>query len=396
MEDNWVKKIRGLTFALIGSGALNIGLITTLVVSSSNQDSSQPSTISHKASEIEQKSSVVSALEEMSKQSFRELVALLTNREVVDENYAKRDLAVSALTSFCHFNLEKALAAPVAERRSLQLDGGQVVELFPGLSEEQFNAIIRFAYQEKWPLTSKGLFSLLQKLPEPRDETLTQAFVVTPEFYALQVLFQKSNAPEEPATLLQMVSEGNWDLIDSFAKSQSQAFDASVEKRRHVLLSYLAHRSPTAARLLLKTDGAFARQKLDDAALLDLLSLFVQKSDEAERFCIALLQSPRSGGVWQAAAEKLYAFNQEPIPVPFDLKAAMGRFAPKSARPAVAAAKPAAKTTSTAAGRTHVVKDGESLWKIARQYKVKVEELARLNDPDATRLRPGMTLRIPD
>jgi hypothetical protein len=387
MEEHWVKKFRMLTFSLIGSGALNIGLVAALMLGSGG-DESAPSFSAKKMQE--QKLTNMAALQGMSKLSFRELVALLTNREVVEESYAKRDLALSALTAFHHFNLEKALGAPVAQKRLISLEDVGAIELYPGFSEDQFAAAIRFAYQEKWPLTAKGLFALIQKLPAPRDETLEQAFFVTPEFYALQVLFQKSGSPQDNSPLLQLVSEGSWDLLEQFAKEQTQLLDLSVEKRRRFLLSYLAHRSPASAELLLKTDFAFVRQRFDDQGLADFVLLLPQKSEEAQRFCVSLLQAPRSDAVWRVAAEKLYSFAGEAVPQPLDLKAAALRFG-------VVAKAPAQKVPERlATARSHTVKEGDSLWKIARQYKVKVEELSRLNELENRPLKPGMSLKIPN
>ena len=164
MDQNWVKKFRILTFALIFSGALNIGLIAA-VISLSVQDSTMLGSFGLNQSAIEGKVSNIGCIASMSKLSFRELVALLTNRELVEEGYSKRDLALSALTAFHNFNLEKAIG-PITQKRVME-DGS--VELYPGLTEQQFAAIIKFAYQEKWPLTAKGLYGLLQTLPAPRD-----------------------------------------------------------------------------------------------------------------------------------------------------------------------------------------------------------------------------------
>jgi LysM repeat protein len=46
-------------------------------------------------------------------------------------------------------------------------------------------------------------------------------------------------------------------------------------------------------------------------------------------------------------------------------------------------------------GREHIVQEGESLWKISRQYKVKVEDLVQHNGLEKDRLLPGMVLMIP-
>lgn len=57
---------------------------------------------------------------------------------------------------------------------------------------------------------------------------------------------------------------------------------------------------------------------------------------------------------------------------------------------------PRATTTPVPTARTHVVKSGETLAVIARQYGVRVESLQAANPGiDARRLRPGRTLKVP-
>ena len=143
------KKFRFLTIALIFSGALNIGLIAAFAFFMVQETS--VSQVIARASKKEIESTNGQIFSAMSRLTFRELVSFLTNRELVEEGYTKRDLAVAALVAYHHFNLEKAISALPAQVRTLA-SGDQQIDIFPGLSEDQFEAIIRFAYQEKWPL----------------------------------------------------------------------------------------------------------------------------------------------------------------------------------------------------------------------------------------------------
>jgi LysM repeat protein len=355
-EMDWVKKFRILTFALIISGALNIGLIAAFGIQAVKGETSFGALASPVS---EQKLSNLAFLADLSKLSFKELVAQLTNREQVEEGYAKRDLALSALVSQYHFDIERAIGSGL-QRRKIQSSS---IELFPGLAEEQFEAVIRFAYKEKWPLNARGLFALLQKHTE---DSLEQAFSLTPECYALSVLFQKSGAPQEMKTLVQLAVDGTWELLEQFTKEQAQLLDLTVEKRRRLLLSYLAHHSKTAATLLLKTDSAFALKRFDDAGIVNLLSL-LDKNSETDQFCSSLLSSPRSDVVLAEVRKKIGVEGVPLAPAP-EVKAA----------------------------RYHTVAEGESLWKISRTYKVPVDEIVKLNGIDKDRLYPGMTLKIPD
>lgn len=382
-------RFRFLTLALIFSGALNIALIAGFAYFM-YQETPVTTTRSGKKEVLATNNQIFAS---MSRLTFRELVSYLTNRDLVEEGYTKRDIAVAALVAYHHFNIEKALSSLPTQVRTLALPGDQTIDVFPGLNEDQFEAIIRFAYQEKWPLTSKGLFALLQTQKTPRDESLEQAFLLTPEFYAVQVLFQKTDAAEEPQVYLNLLAEGSWDLLEKFTNEQSKVLDFSVEKRRSLLLSYLGLHSPTAAHLLLRTDFSFALKRLEDRSILDLLALLKRQSEEGTKFCVELLKSPRSDAIWQAAALTLYGYAGEMPTVPIDPKAVLARFS-KEAPPAAAQVQlePVAIAPPS---RFHVVKEGESLWKISRQYKVKVDEIVKLNALEKDSLFPGMTLKLP-
>ncbi|MBU6384095.1 MAG: LysM peptidoglycan-binding domain-containing protein [Verrucomicrobia bacterium] len=383
------KKLKILSWALIFSGALNVAFIGALAYTRL-ENTAMVSTIMGKKEIVPTNVTVFNA---MSRLTFRELVSYLTNRELIEEGYTKRDLAIAALVAYHHFNLEKALSGKPAQVRTLLFAKDQTIDMFPGLTEEQFEAVIRFAYQEKWPLTAKGLFALLQTQQAPRDESLEQAFLLTPEFYALQILFQKTNAPQEPSKLLDLAAEGSWNLLEKFFQEQSKALEFSEEKRRNLLLSYCALHSPTAAQLLLSTDEPFALKRLDDKQILDLLSLMKKQTEEGTRFCLGLLRSPRSDAIWQAAALTLYSYAGEMPPLPIDPQTVLARFAPES-KESKAAPQPELAASPPCA-RYHVVKEGESLWKISRQYKVKVDELVRINGLEKDSLYPGMTLKLP-
>ncbi len=375
------KKFKILSLGLIFSIALNVGLIGALVYFMAEKTPPIASAIWAGKKEV-----VVTNLQtfrSMSKLSFRELVSFLTNRDLVEEGYTKRDLAIAALVAYHHFNLEKALSSPPAQVRTLVLSKEESIHVFPGLTEEQFEAIIRFAYQEKWPLTSKGLFVLLQAQMPPRDESLEQAFSLTPEFYALQLLFQKTNAPQEHETLLNLAVSGDWELLEE----QSKASEFSEEMRCSFLLKYLPFHSKEAAHLLLKTHFTFALKRLEDQQIFELLALLNKQSEEGTRFCIELLRSPRSDAIWQAAALTLYSYAGEMPALPIDPQVVLARFSPERAQPA--------PIPTAVPSRFHIVKKGESLWKISRQYQVKVDEIVQINGLENSSLHPGMMLKLP-
>jgi membrane-bound lytic murein transglycosylase D len=90
----------------------------------------------------------------------------------------------------------------------------------------------------------------------------------------------------------------------------------------------------------------------------------------------------------------------------FPFQAAAGLTARPSRAPVVAAVAPAEPTesprsgpattrTAAAGAGTHTVRDGETLWGIARQHGVSVAVLQEENGLDGATIRPGQALRIP-
>ena len=393
--ERWIKKFRILTLSLIFSGALNIGLIAAFVAVMMQDREKSFSVSAPKSSTAVEEATNQKMLAGYAHLTFRELCALLTNTDFVEEGYRKRDLALAALVSFHDFNLEKAIGASPTQRRMLQVEDSRPLELFPNLSDDQFQAILHYAYLEKWPLTGRGLFTALKKNPQ-REAALVQAFTVTPEFYALQSLFQKSEAAVSPELLINLVCDGNWQMLDGFVREQAQMQDLSDERRRRLILSYLALQSPTAAQLILQTDFTFALKRLDDKGILDLID-HAQTGELLRKFCIELLQSSRTDAIWEKSSQKLYAIAGEEAPQPYERAKALARFAPapKVEAPPVAIVNKKEAPSREIALRTHLVKQGDSLWKIARSYHVKVEDLLQANHLDKDRIKPGMMLKIP-
>ncbi len=393
-RDRSSKKLRVLTVSLIFSGVLNIGLIATGLFT--GREESKVHAFAHPTAQekVRTETSMDRYFSQMKSLSFHELVSYLTNKDPVYEGYLKRDLALTALVASHHFHIEKALSGVPLQRREIVLSDGSRGDLFPGLTSSHFDAIIRFAYEEKWPLSTEGLFKLLKKGPETKEKSLVQAFALTPEFRSLDLLFQKTNLKQPAEALLRLVLEGSWDILGLFAKEQAQLLDLSLERRRSLLLGYLALGSKTAAQILLDTDFMFIAKRLEDQGTIHMLALLTEKSVVSEHLCLDLLRSPRSDAVWEAAAKNLYAYAGEEVSSPFNLKEALKRFVPSSSPPKKEVLVEKVSKVSKEI-RQHVVKEGETFWKIARIYNVKVDELVQANGIDKNRLRPGMTLNIP-
>jgi LysM repeat protein len=402
-ENPSLRKNRLLTQALILSGMLNIGLLSTFIYAAL-QEKQEALAIELKPAK-EQSSSMehlsnAALLRAYSLLPFQELLLRLENKEHVEEGINKRDLALTCLTAFHHFHLDKALYGVPLQRRNILFpneSGQEKIELplYPGLSDDQFQAIMRYAKTEKWPLNAQGLFYELQRSPLPRDSTLIEAFCLSTEYQTAHTLFFKTGIPISAQSLIDVLCEGDWNIITAFTQAQRNALDLSLDRRRSFLLAYLHMHSKTAAKLLLETDGEWILKRCDDSEILTLFDLYEEKSDYLAHFAKALLAAPRTDTVYKRAAITLYALAQEAMPDPYDHRIAMDRFLPKDA-----AAQPASSPKETPPSpktgkKLYVVENGDNLWKISRKFRVSIDEIMKVNHLETEKLRPGKQLEIP-
>ena len=95
--ERWIKKFRILTLSLIFSGALNIGLIAAFVAVMMQDREKSFSVSAPKSSTAVEEATNQKMLAGYAHLTFRELCALLTNTDFVEEGYRKRDLAPGEL-----------------------------------------------------------------------------------------------------------------------------------------------------------------------------------------------------------------------------------------------------------------------------------------------------------
>ena len=417
----WMKRAKTLTQALIISGTVNISLIGTFVYFVL-KDKQAAISVEFKVLPKDPAAHVSNeqTLRAYCSLSFQDLLLKLENKDLIEEGFAKRDLALACLVAFHHFNIEKALGGTIMQKRSVFFRNHDATEsvdvtVFPGLVDDQFDAILSYAKTEKWPLTNKGLFFEVKRSGSNPDLVLLEAFYTTAEYHSLFTFLQKSGLPIEKNSVVSLLSEGDWEPISEFCEQQRLSQDFSSEKRRAFLLSYLEKfRSKTAANLLVHADLDYVAKRLDDSLLLSFLDLIADKKAPLEKIAKELLISPRGDEIRRRSAEILYVNANEPFPELYDHLAAVTRFCPEAlpkpvlqAQPLIAQTKAALETVSEVSHeakvitvsnkkRVHVIQEGDSLWKISRKYKVSIEELKKLNNMDTERLRTGRQLQIPD
>lgn len=339
--------------------------------------------------------------------SLDQLKSKLSNAEFVDSGYTVRDLSLAVLVAFHHFDLSRALLDDVQPSQTrviaygLRKDGKPAkVTVYPGLSDKQYASIIRFANRERWPLTPKGLFLNLKLEKNKENRSLADAFYLTPEFLSVQMLFSRLDVTVTKQEILSVLLEGNFTMLSGFAEHQKQSQDLTAARRQYFLLEYIKHQSKSASYLMLKTDGPQIVRKLDDEHIKMILALLTDKTEQARKFALTLLISPRGDSVWEMAAKRLYEYAGDEFPENFEPSVALSKFLPASIsvkketeyKPSIHNVLEAVKLKSET---FYQVQEGDSLWKISRRFDVDIDFLKRHNQLSTDFLKPGLTLKIP-
>ena len=111
---------------------------------------------------------------------YQELLLRLENRDHIEEGLSKRDLALACLVAFHHFNLDKALGGLPLQKRTLPFtnnEGQETIDIpvFPGLTDDQFHAILHYAKTGKMaPHQPRPLLRTQAHIPN--DPSLLDAF----------------------------------------------------------------------------------------------------------------------------------------------------------------------------------------------------------------------------
>lgn len=384
------QKIHWLTQTLILSGVLNvifIGIFFYFLV----RENPFPIAFEYTPVLIQQEEVLIPAeiVKTFLPLSRYQLIEKLKNEQLVEDGYRVRDFALSLLVYREHIDLRRALGVKSLSERRWKIGAKHELILFPGLEKNDFDKIEAFLREEAWPQTSFGLYCLIKKQLTSSDPTLLQTFCQTPEFLALETLFGRSGLPIKKGAILALACESDWSEIEKHLNMQKENCNFHEKRRQEFLLHALESHSKTAAYLCLITDFPFASKQLDDAHVCLLLDLLAQGTHEAIRYAKEIAVSQRSDQIRQKAFRKLVDFGvarNEPLAARLEARpGAIGEL-----RPVFREAPPASPPTST-----HLVQPGESLWIIARKYKISIEDLMAKNGLSSQTIRPGQALKIP-
>ena len=388
-QDPWVKKAKWLTGALIISGTLNVGLLSTFIYSAFTKDT--PTATLTTSPDPLKSMGLQELLTEYSAFSFDDLLSRLSNPEHVESGYTHRDLALACLTSFHHFNLERALGGDNLPKRQIRFTHKATGEdlllhIFANLTNDQYLAILNYVKTERWPLTSEGLFYEVKKSQLPHDPTLLEAFYQTPECHYIHLLFSKTGVPLKKEHIASLLSQGTWSILQEAGNYLRETGTFSAQERRRLLLDLSCAGSWLAGKVLLETDLDYCIKQLNNDQVLSLCNLLGDRASTL--FLKELIRSPRSEPIWQKAAKLLYAQAAEEAPSHLDLHQVQQRFIHLKSKPRVVFSKKDPKT--------YTVVPGDSLWKIARAHNITVKALRQANSLESDRLRIGQVLNIPN
>jgi LysM repeat protein len=407
-------QMRRLTQGLIVSGILNIVLLTLFFYWMVKETPPTPYFQLKPAENLQQIEPLADGrtnsevLREYKQRSMEHLISVLGNRQQVEDGFTQHDLALGILVADHYFDLTRALTGlPMPSQMRVlakaQSSNEKDIIAYPEMSDQQTRAIVNFAKMERWPLTSKGLFIATQD-PKKRDNpSLQQAFYATPEFIAAASLFTRTEHPVNKKQLLDVLSEGNWETLHQFSEQQRVSQDLSPARRQKMLLDYISGGSKSAAQLLLKSDGSFAAKKLDDLTVLKILSLIPEKTPEAQAFALEITKSLRSDLVKDSAVARLYQYSGGVGPITKAIPKKEDKILPLAYTPVPPAYTPAPSIPKANSVKTppqkeqlYTVQKGDSLWKIAKKYKITTAKLREYNHLRSDVLKPGTNLKIPN
>lgn len=359
----------------------------------------------------------------MGAKTINELKKDLSDKTLVESGFTVRDFALGTLISMHHFNIEKAFSKNEklkTKRKIAYFDSvgkRKEITLFSDAEDEHFEAALAYLKEEKWPITTYGMYLKLLETKESPDPTLVYAFQLSKEFKNLELLMHKASVAATLGELLNLILEAPFDNLKLLSSS---VFDEdSKEAKREFLLSTISLGSETAASILLRSDFEFAIKKIDDRMALKILTILTKEIPQSRKFALALLLSPRGENVWDLAAKKMYELSEESVPESLTRHQALQRFAPvvltrneelkheeepkkivtallekKQTIPKVVE-KPLQTQITKKSKRAYIVQEGDTLWKVGKRYNADPTEIRKLNDLASDYLKPGTLIKLP-
>lgn len=342
-----------LIHSLIISGTLNIALIATFVTFVLKERKEDVLSVAVEAPLKEMSLTNKAVLKGFMGMPYETLVGELLDETHVEEGQRRCDLALAFLGAFHHFDVERALSGYPVEKRELRLDDGERIILYPGIDQGRLEGIRHFSKTEVWPLTPEGLFQEIQ-LRKDIPKSLKEAFESTTEYFVIKRAFRRLPYNVSEDDLFSLVIDGNWQEIEALSDQIQKSSNGKISCFVSFLMPRIERGSKLSAYLLVLLEKEYALKKLDDSQMAKLLSLLTDETPEARAFLEEVKRGLRSDYLQQLAGKPL-----ENPP------------------------------------RYHIVQPGDSLWKIAREYGVKVGVIKEINSLKSENLQVGEKLLLP-
>lgn len=392
----WHSKSKLLMQGLILSGALNIGLVATFIYKAASDNKSHKVEFSLRPTDAQSilhidSRSLQEVTDHLKTLDYDKLVYQLDNANFVEKKLTIRDLALSELVGHFDLDIARALANDSLSTKMIKLGkSDEGIVIFTDMEDVQFDIIKRFAQTEKCPYTTRGLFFRLCDPDFSGDDSMKSAFYFTAEFILLETLFNHTGASVAKEDLLAMILEGSWEYLQTFTDKQKSGQNLTADYRRQVLLDYLQERSTQAAELLVRFDSNFLLKEFSDESLMYVLDQ-LKPSNNAISFARLILTSAQNETLNEHAGRLLYKWTGRVTPEPYDPIVALIDFSDFQLRQLED------KSTEKEVPRetTYVVRDGDNLWKIAKELKVDLDSLRSHNHLEKDLIKPGQVLVVP-
>jgi LysM repeat protein len=307
----------------------------------------------------------------------QELFSLLRDTGELSDGYRKRDCALALLYSVHYLDLGRAFGDRSLQKRGLRLSEKETITLVAGLEDPDYEKLLLFIDQEKWPYTPEGLFRLLQNEAAVRDPSLMLALMRTDEGLAAKTLLMR-NTKISQELALELILATSWQEVVKLSKLKL-ANDELLKKAKRAYIKQLFAKKPElACEALVLADPLYASYICTDDQLFYALLRFKEKPEVVKELASLILQRPRSDRVWQQAKLVLSSFPKQAIK-----------------KPQIEKKQIAKKQVVKKKDLFHVVQKGESLWSIAKKYHISVELLQKTNKLSSDSLKPGTKLLIP-
>jgi LysM repeat protein len=384
------RKVKFLTVVLSISLAFNLALVINFAFIAYEQFRPVKESLIEKAPlALESKNvSFESIIDQYMSKSMTQLTQDLKDSTQVQEGYKVRDLALSFLVNFHYLNLEKALSGIDVQRRVARFEkkgSGEQFELwlYPGLQDTHFKAVETFIASEKWPITAEGLFYEIKKGSWEKNQTLKQAFFQTKEFDAFSLLFKRNNLHISCDELLKLLAVNDYNYIEKFAKTLLKTGDFSYLQLQQFLKQSIHLGSNFAATCLIELSPEYVIKNIEDQELAIILKNLTAKTEKTLYVLKELVSSIRQDALRKEAALRLYVLYSDVLSKEV---VSLDKIKKKQVElPLVEKPK----------NNKYVVKEGDTLWKIAKANQLTVEKLAELNAIDRKKiLKVGRTLVV--